>query len=154
MLGLTIFVAIFAGRRRTLNSDIALRALPTGGVRYWSTAPAGHPRVDACARCHARLHGSARLWCSALSYFVQVVTTRMVTACSNSELSVALARPQTRQKLLLAPQPRIASLHVQPSWLLDGLQVAYTLPSVIMLVDWRDFPQYHIIADRARAAMH
>ncbi len=59
---------------------------------------------------------------SAVLGFVQVVLCNMITACNNSRLSRYLARPQTRQKLLLAPQPRIASLRPIRPQLLDGLQ--------------------------------
>ncbi len=67
----------------------------------------------------------------------------MVTACNNSRLSRCSARPQTPTKLLLAPQPCIASL--RPNILSCFLDLFRRLSFsaqliIILLIKW-DFPQ-------------
>ncbi len=58
------------------------------------------------------------------------------------DLSVALARPQTRQrKLSWLTQPRIASLRPATSSVMTVRRLLLC-PINHHLVDWRDFPQY------------
>ncbi len=84
-----------------------------------------HPRVGLACLAEDVYVFTAQLAFSlcGLLGFVQVVTLATWSPLAITlGCPVALTRPQTRQKLLLAPQPRIASLRPATSQLLDGLQ--------------------------------
>ncbi len=86
-------------------------------------------------RCHARAHGYSVSPLSLRSLASSVVLSQHVTACTTLGCPVALARPQTPTKLLLA-QPRIiASLRPIRPQLLDGLQaLAFSAQLIIILL--------------------
>ncbi len=95
------------------------RATPSAGG-----TTAGHPRVGlAClARCHALFMAQLAFELCGLLGFVKSSSRFMVTLAITLRICpVALARPQTRQKLLLAPSTPCASLRpIRPP--VDGLQ--------------------------------
>ncbi len=131
---------ILPGRRRTLKSleRIALRALPAGvcyALRCESTT-AGHLVLMSLA-CLAKMScTSSRLnapLVSAVSRLRQVVLSQHGHRFAIT-LGCPVARPQTRQKLLLAPQPRIASLRPIRLQLLDGLQALASAQLIIILL--------------------
>ncbi len=66
--------------------------------------------------------------------FVKSHSRNMVTACNNSRLSVALARPQTRQKLLLTPSNPYCVIASNTSSVLDGLPGRLLLHQLIIIL--------------------
>ncbi len=132
------------GRRRTLNLQTHCR--PCGrcpqGVRRAARSAGLQLRAIlvpglACLADVMRLHGSARRFSlTAISLATSKSSSRnMVTACNNSGICpVALARPPDSTKLLLAPQPRIASLPSARPQLLDGLQARCTTAQLIIIL--------------------
>ncbi len=123
---------IFAGRRRTLNLQIAaaLWALLRSVATRLARAPQLYCRSWwPWVRCHARLHGSVSFLVSVVSWLRPSSSSRnMVTACNNP-----LGCPAVLLVLRLDKASSFAStlvLSLRPiRSSVDGLQVLASLPN-------------------------
>ncbi len=137
VLGLAFFFVFdFASRRRTLNLEDALplRALPAGVcvtyALHCEVYNCGPSLVWSCMlqRCHARLRLSSPL-VSAVSWLrPRPILSQHGHRLRNSRLSVALARPRTRQASLGSSTPYCVIASQPASQLLDDIQALLLCP--------------------------
>ncbi len=158
MLGLAFSLSLILPSPTDVTSrhclaGVARRGITVAYALRCESTTAGHLASHG-SRCHARLHGSAQHLVSHRG-FVQVVLATWSPLAITLGCPVTLARSQTRQKLLLAPQPPycVIARPIRPQ-LLDGLQALASAQLIIILLIRGSFPPCLRHHCRSALALH